>query len=108
MKRLLIAIFAAFVLALYPVAAEGHTIYMYQGKDMGYVNSAHYSGGVADRECDGHQVYVLIMFANGDLVRRYDKNGCNNGEVFWTVPRKVELAWMCETVVDICHNGTAH
>lgn len=96
MKRVILGAVFALMLALYPVAANAHTYYQYHGKDMGYVNVAHSSGGIADRECDGKAAFLLMGLQNGNVVEREDGNGCNNGVRDWTVGSDVVWSRMCE------------
>lgn len=96
MYKIMAAIGAALLLALFPVAASAHTYYQYHGKDMGYVGSGHTWGGIADRECDGNRAFLLLGLANGNVVEREDANGCNNGIRDWTVGSKVVWSRMCE------------
>lgn len=96
LKKVITGAFFALALALYPVAANAHTYYQYQGNDMGYVNVGHGSGGIADRECDGHKVSYFLWKENGDFIIREDTDGCNNGVKSWTISGNIAASRVCE------------
>lgn len=101
----IVAVFAAFVMALLPVAAEAHPTRQFDGNDEGSVYSGHQSGYVFDREADGHQVWMMLWLRNGNIVFKYDNNGANNGTTYWSTKSDVVFSRVCEGDGS---GGTAH
>jgi hypothetical protein len=79
MRYLALAPAAALALSVAAPAQAESTVYAYQGKDYAAILPSTAEGFVADKECDGHPVRVMLTAKRGFVVYVTDKNGCSGG-----------------------------
>jgi hypothetical protein len=95
-KKFLV-LFTAFVMALIPVSANAHELYVYQGKDYARVGSGHGTIWVNDLECDSHSVYAEVYWpAEGIGGRFYDHGGCDSASERYSLPSGAQVIKLCE------------
>lgn len=105
LKKVIVGVIFALMLALYPSAASAHPTRQFNGNDEGAVYSGHQSGYVFDREADGHRVWLMLWLRNGNIVFKYDSDGANNGTSYWSTGSDVVFSRLCE---GDGNGGTSH
>lgn len=96
MKKFLVLL-TAFIMALVPVSANAHEIYVYQGSDYVRVGSGHVNIWVNDVECDSHSVYAQVSWPQeGVAAKYYDHGGCASGSEVYSVPSGLKVIKLCE------------
>ncbi len=80
MRNIMRLSLALFLFAAMPLAGAAHVVYVYEGSDYAYVNSAHTQVTVCDQETDDNPAYANYTRTGSSSVFRVDDpNGSQPG-----------------------------
>lgn len=98
-RAVLIAVFAAALLAWSPGVSYAHEVWVNHGSDEAVVSSNHYGLIAFDNECDGNYVKAQGYYMAGGIpyfLEITDANGCTSGGSIVSAPYPFYSFRVCE------------